>query len=239
MKESQVTDEQIMKEARSILSNPQLRRCSQCANSNEDCSWCSHLKKPLSRSMYAGMCKFYETNEERLIRQARESLKRQEKEEEKVNHILTMALNCIEASMLFLEDFSDRVEKEYIAADYRGTGDPKVRKADRNWIANLKKANKAMHNNIEGARKQFQHYVMPIFNKVFFDKESGQYDVKMYDDHLSDSMELAHLILRYFDVAYMSQKNADAIQKYIISMDSHGVLEEKDFIRYRKDLRRL
>lgn len=239
MKESEITDQQIIEESRQILSNPQLRRCEQCAWSDPDCLRCSKLNKPLARWMYSGLCKFYETDEERIIRKTRESLKRQEKEEEKVNHILTMALNCIEASMLFLEDFSDRVEKEYRAADYRGMGDPKVRRADRNWIANLKKANKAMHNNIEGARKQFQHYVMPIFNKVFFDKESGQYDFKMYDDHLSDSMELAHLVLRYFDVAYMSQKNADAIQKYIISMDSHGVLEEKDFIRYRKDLRRL
>ena len=33
--------------------------------------------------MYAGMCKFYETNDERLITQARASLKRQEKDEEK------------------------------------------------------------------------------------------------------------------------------------------------------------
>lgn len=232
MKESEITDEQIIEETREILANPQLRRCSQCANANEDCSWCSELKKPLKRYMYAGMCKFFVTNEERIIRQTREALRRQEKEEQKLNHLLTMCLNCMDASMLFLEDFADRVEKEYKAAEQRGTGDARVRKADRTWISNLKRANKAMHNNIEGARKQFQHYVMPIFNKVFFDKEVNQYDVEMYDDHQSDCNELAHLVLRYFDVAFLNKRNADAVLELMQGMESCGVMEESDFNHY-------
>lgn len=232
MKESEVTDEQIMSEAREILSNPNLRRCSQCANADEDCSWCTQMKKPLAKYMYAGMCKFYETHEERIIRQTREALKKQEKEERKINHLLTMALNCIDASMLFLEDFADRVEKEYKIAEFKGTGDPRVRKADRTWIGNLKKANKAMINNIDGARKQYQHYVMPIYNKVFYDKDVKSYDVEMFDDHLSDCWELAHLVLRYFDVAFMNKANSDAVISLMKGMDSCGVLEEKDFNHY-------
>ena len=232
MKESDVTDAQIMEEVKEILSNPQLRRCSQCAYSNEDCSWCSQMKKPLAKFMYAGMCKYFETNEERIIRQTRENLKKQEREEQKVNHLLTMALNCIDASMLFLEDFAQRVEKEYKIAELKGTGDPRVRKADRTWIGNLRKANKAMLNNIDGARKQFQHYVMPIYNKVFYDKEVKQYDVEMYDDHQSDCTELAHLVLRYFDVAFLNKSNADAVIELMKSMKSCGVMEESDFNHY-------
>ena len=232
MKESDVTDAQIMEEVKEILSNPQLRRCSQCAYSNEDCSWCSQMKKPLAKFMYAGMCKYFETNEERIIRQTRENLKKQEREEQKVNHLITMALNCIDASMLFLEDFAQRVEKEYKIAELKGTGDPRVRKADRNWIANLKKANKAMLNNIEGARKQYQYYVMPIFNKVFYDKDVQKYDVEMYDDHQSDCNELAHLVLRYFDVAFLNKANADAVIELMKSMKSCGVMEESDFNHY-------
>jgi hypothetical protein len=89
-----------------------------------------------------------------------------------------------------------------------------------------------MANNIEGARKQYQHYVMPIFNKIFFDKDVQKYDVEMYDDHQSDCSELAHLILRYFDVAYLNKANADAILEHIKSMDSCGVMEESDFNHY-------
>lgn len=232
MKEKEVTDEQILKEAHTILADTRLRRCCQCANANEDCSYCSQLKKPLARYMYAGNCKYYETHEERIIRQTRESLKRQEKEEQKVNHLLTMCLNCLDASMLFLEDFANRVEKEYKVADIKGTGDPRVRKADRQWIYTLTKASKAMHSHLEGVRKQYNHYVMPIFNKVFFDREVGKYDVEMYDDHQSDAMELAHLVLRYFDVAFLKKENADAVIRLMQTMDSNGVMEEKDFNHY-------
>lgn len=232
MKESEVTDEQILEEVREILSNPQLRKCSQCANANEECSWCTQMKKPLTKWMYAGMCKHYETHDERIIRQTRENLKKQEKEERKVNHLLTMALNCIDASMLFLEDFAARVEKEYKIAELKGTGDPRVRKADRTWIGNLKKANKAMINNIDGARKQYQHYVMPVYNKVFYDKDVKQYDVEMFDDHQSDCCELAHLVLRYFDVAFLNKSNADAVIDLMKKMDSCGVMEESDFNHY-------
>lgn len=232
MKESEITDEQILEETREILANPQLRRCSQCANANEECTWCFQMKKPLTKWMYAGMCKFFETNEEKIIRQTREALRKQEKEEQKINHLLTMCLNCLDASMLFLEDFACRVEKEYKIAELKGSGDPRVRKADRAWIANLKKANKAMINNIDGARKQFQHYVMPIYNKVFYDKEVKQYDVEMFDDHQSDCCELAHLVLRYFDVAFLNKSNADAVIDMMKKMDSCGVMEESDFNHY-------
>lgn len=232
MKESEVTDKQIMVEANHILSNHKLRKCSQCVFADDECTYCSLLKKTLAKWMYAGLCKHYETHEERIIRQTRENLRRQEKEERKVNHLLTMALNCIDASMLFLEDFAQRVEKEYKIAELNGTGDPRVRKADRTWIGNLKKANKAMLNNIDGARKQYQHYVMPIFNKVFFDKEVNRYDVEMYDDHQSDCSELAHLVLRYFDVAFLNKSNADAVIELMKSMKSCGVMEESDFNHY-------
>lgn len=232
MEETKVTDEQILNESRVILSNPEMRRCMQCVNADEECSWCQQLKRPLTKTTYAGICKFYETNEERIIRLTRENLKKQEKEETKINHLLTMCLNCIDASMLFLEDFAQRVEKEYKIADLKGTGDPRVRKADRNWIANLKKANKAIFNNIDGARKQYQHYVMPIFNKVFYDKDVKKYDVGMYDDHQSDCSELAHLVLRYFDVAFMNKGNADAVIGLMKSMKSCGVMEESDFNHY-------
>jgi hypothetical protein len=232
MKETDITDAQILEEAKEILANPQLRRCSQCANADEECTRCSLLHKPLTKFMYAGMCKYFETHQERIIRQTREALRKQELEEVKVNHILTMCLNCLDASMLFLEDFADRVEKEYKRADLFGTGNPKVRKADRNWISSLKRANKEMVRCIEGARRQYNCFVMPIFNKVFFDKEMNKYDVQMYDDHQSDAAELAHLVLRYFDIAYLNKANADAVINLMKTMDSCGVLEEKDFNHY-------
>lgn len=224
MKESEVTDQQILDEAKELFENPNLRRCNACANSNDDCTWCFRMKKPLTRYMYAGMCKFFETHQQRIIKETREAMRKQEKEETKINHLLTMCLNCLDVSMLFLEDFATRVGKYEV--------DPNYRKQDRNWIMSLKRANKEMSRCIEGARKQYNHFVMPIFNKVFFDKDVNKYDVEMYDDHLSDAMELAHLVLRYFDVAYQNKSNSDAVVELMGKMESCGVMEESDFKHY-------
>ena len=233
MKNSEITDEQILKETKELLKNPQLRRCEQCVHAIDDCSWCDALKKQLHRHMYAGLCKYYETEEERMLRQMREAIAKHEKEQRKVNYLLTMSLNCIEACMLFLEDFNRRVEAEYKRAEAKGIGDERVRKADRLWIGNYKKASKAMKNHLDGVQKQYNHFIMPLLNKVFYNKDKQEYDCEMYDDHMSDAFELAQMVLRYFDVAFNNTRNADALLNIMKEMESSGVLEETDYNHYK------
>ena len=231
MEDSRYTDEQIREEVIKTLSNPQLRQCSHCYY-GEDCTTCKKLNIPISKYQYCGFCKHFVTNEEKLIQDAKQALAEMEKRERKLNYVLTMCLNSIEASMLFLEDFESRVEKEYQRAEARGTGDAKVRKSDRAWISNLTRAVKAMKQHIEGARRQYTHFVEPQLNKVFFDKETKQYDVQSYDDHMSDASELARIILKYFDKTYHSLENAKVIEDCIDSVSGSGVMEESDYKRY-------
>ena len=232
MKEKDITDEQILEEVKEILDNPQMRKCCQCTNANPDCTRCEALKIPISKYQYAGLCKSYETSEQKIIRQTREALKQHEKEENKINHLLTMSLNLIAVSLLYLDDFNDRVETEYKRAEFRGTGDANVRKADRAWMSTMKRAFKQMQNHIEGVQKQYQHYIMPTYNKVFFDKETGKYDVSAYDDHQEDMFEVAELNMRYFDVAFLNLNNARKIMQTLKDMQSNRVFEDKDYKRY-------
>lgn len=231
MKEERYTDEQIRAEVNKTLENPQLRRCSHCFY-GEDCTRCKKLNIPISKYQYAGFCKHFLTNEERLVEEAKEAMALTAKNERKLNHILTMMLNGVEAAMLFMEDFEQRIEAEYKRAEARGTGDPKVRKSDKQWIANLTRAYKAIKKDLEGARRQYTHYFEPMLNKVFFDKESKVYDAQSYDDHMSDANELARVMMKYFDKAYLSFDNADAIEKYIDSLEGVGVMVDEDYKRY-------
>ena len=231
MKEERYTDEQIRAEVNKTLENPQLRRCSHCFY-GEDCTRCKKLNIPISKYQYAGFCKHFITNEEKLVEEAKEAMVLTAKNERKLNHILTMMLNGVEAAMLFMEDFEQRIEAEYKRAEARGTGDPKVRKSDRQWIVNLTRAYKAIKKDLEGARRQYTHYFEPMLNKVFFDKESKVYDAQSYDDHMSDANELARVMMKYFDKAYLSFDNADAIEKFIDSLEGVGVMEEADYKRY-------
>lgn len=228
-----ITDEQIVKEAETIFNeHPQLRKCSQCIHSNEDSTFCYKNEKPISRYQYCGLCPYHKTNEQKMIEETRANLARHERENKKVNHLLTMTLNCIDAAMLFYEDFCGRVEKEYKIAEWRGIGDARVRKIDRAWMASLKKGVKAMKAHMDGLQKQYNHFVQPIFDKVFYDKGNGRYNVELYDDHQADAMELAHLVLRYFDVAYLNVGNVEKIIGLMKTMDSCGVMEDNDFKHY-------
>lgn len=233
MKESEITDEQILQEAETIFKeNPQLRKCSQCIHSNDDSTFCNMIKKPMSRYQYCGLCPHYKTHEQKMIEETRANLRRHEKENRKVNHLLTMTLNCIDAAMLFFEDFSGRVEKEYKIAEWRGLGDARVRKNDRAWMSELKKGIKAMKAHMEGMQRQYNHFVQPIFDKVFYDKGNGRYNVELYDDHQADAMELAHLVLRFFDIGYLNVENSEKIIELMRTMESCGVMEDKDYNRY-------
>lgn len=224
------SDEQILEEARNIMQNPQLRYCKTCHHWCE--RHCNKLDKDVPSFQYAGLCKFYETNEEKVLREAREAIARLEHEERKLNHLLTLSLNSIETAMLFLEDFSGRIEKEYRRAEQKGIGDSKSRRNDREWIQRLSRSYKQMSNLIEGARRQYTHFVEPQLNKVFLDKETGEYDAASYDDHMSDAFEIAKLIFVYFDKAYNNKQNADAVFALLESQEGCGVMEEADFKRY-------
>lgn len=225
------TDEQIREEVVKTLENPELRKCFQCVH-GENCRECEKLHIPISKYQYAGHCRHYITNEELMVLQAKERMAEIEKNEKKLNHILTMCFNCIEVAMLLLEDFEGRVEVEYHRAETRGTGDPKVRKNDKQWISSLKRAYKNMKVGIEGVIRQYTHFFEPQLNKVFFDKETKVYDAQSYDDHMSDSHELARIILKYFDKSYLSLANAQAIELFIESLQGDDILEASDYKRY-------
>lgn len=233
MKESEITDAQILSEVGEILTeNPQLRKCSQCSYANDDCTRCSKLDKPIAKWMYSGMCKFYETHEQRLIRQTRESLKQHEAKEKRINYILTMSLTNLAVSQLFLEYFEEMVEEEYKVAEFQGRGSEKVRKADREWMATIKRAAKAMKTHIEGVQKQYQHYIMPTYNKVFYDKQTGEYDVESYDDHQSDVFEIAEVNMRYFDAAFLNLNNARDIKEMLKNYSTSKCFTEADYKRF-------
>ena len=49
---------------------------------------------------------------------------------------------------------------------------------------------------------------------------------------MSDANELARVMMKYFDKAYLSFDNADAIEKYIDSLEGVGVMVDEDYKRY-------
>ena len=230
--ERNYTDEQILNEARTIMANPELRRCSNCHHYNINTGMCEQLHKPYSRIQYAGLCKYYETNEEKALRETREAAERLEREEQKINHVLTLAITSIDCALIFLGNFESRVEADYKRAVARKIADERKHRKDKQWIDSTEAAIKRMRGFMQDVEKQYNHYIQPHLNKVMTDKETKKYDFRSYDDHLQDAHELAKLLVLYFEKTFGIMENSDKVFALLESMQGCGVLDEKDLRKF-------
>lgn len=257
------TDEEIREEVLKTTANPQLRRCIQCAHYNEEVARCEQLNIPTPRYQYCGHCKFFITNEEKMIAEAKIALAKKDREYRKDDRILTMSFISVEMSMVYLEHFEARIEAEYnaaterIAAKYKGTtpklGNKNISRVKRiseedaeyikekkkeykkvkAYIESLQGALKQMDKSLKEARKQFTHFVEPKLNKAFYDEDHSAFKDDEYDNHGEDVFEMAEVNLEYFDATYYNDANSQSIKNHIRSLPAERMMDREDYKRYK------
>lgn len=245
------TDEQIREEVIKTTANPQLRRCAQCAHYSEAAARCEKLNIPTPRYQYCGHCKFFVTNEEKMIQEAKEALAKKEREYKKDDRILTMSFISVEMSMVYLEHFEARIEAEYNAAmkrvesKYKSISERKTEEDEayikerkkeykrvKAYIESLQGALKNMDKGLKEARKQFTHFVEPKLNKAFFDEDHTAFKDEEYDNHGEDVFEMCEVNLEYFDATYFNEANSQSIKNHIRSLPAERMLDREDYKRY-------
>ena len=245
------TDDKVKEEVLKTLSNPQLRQCSHCIY-GADYTTCAKLHIPISRFQYCGHCQHFITNEEKLIREAKEAMEKRDKETKKDDRLLTLSYTSVEMSIIYLEHFEARIEAEYNHAlkrieakckklNQRITEEDQEYLRDKKkeykrlsaYIESLKNALKKMDFHIKEARKQFVHMVEPKLNKAFFDEEHTAFKAEEYDTHGEDVFEMAEVNLKYFDATYMDEHNGRKVIDFIDSLPSNRILDAEDYKRYK------
>lgn len=246
------TDEEIREEVLKTTANPQLRRCSQCAHYNEERSRCDQLNIPTPRYQYCGHCKFFITNEEKMIQEAKVALAKKDREYKKDDRILTMSFISVEMSMVYLEHFEARIEAEYnaamerIAAKYKSISERRTEEDEayikekkkeykkvKAYIESLQSALKQMDKGLKEARKQFTHFVEPKLNKAFYDEDHSAFKDDEYDNHGEDVFEMCEVNLEYFDATYYNDANSQSIKNHIRSLPAERMMEREDYKRYK------
>ena len=246
------TDEEIREEVLKTTANPQLRRCSQCAHYNEERSRCEQLNIPTPRYQYCGHCKFFITNEEKMIQEAKIALAKKDREYKKDDRILTMSFISVEMSMVYLEHFEARIEAEHnaamerIAAKYKSISERRTEEDEayikekkkeykkvKAYIESLQGALKQMDKNLKEARKQFTHFVEPKLNKAFYDEDHSAFKDDEYDNHGEDVFEMCEVNLEYFDATYYNDANSQSIKNHIRSLPAERMMEKEDYKRYK------
>ena len=245
------TDELIKEELKEVAARPQMRKCCQCANRNADCTRCTELGIPISRYMYAGHCKYYKSDEEKLMEEAKREMALKDRENSKQDRLLTMSFISVEMAMVYLEDYEARIEAEYKRAMARI--EAKLKKGERldeydesylrdkkrehkrikDYIESLISALKKMDFHLKEARKHFTHYVEPKLNKAFFNEDHTAFNGEEYDNHGQDVFDMCEVNLSYFDTTYMSDENSTSIKQHINSLPAKRVMSSEDYKRYK------
>ena len=251
MAEERYTDEQIREEVLKTTANPQLRRCSQCAHYNEEATRCEQLNIPTPRYQYCGHCKFFITNEEKMIEEAKIALAKKDREYKKDDRILTMSFISVEMSMVYLEHFEARIEADYnaamerVAAKYKSISERRTEEDEayikekkkeykrvKAYIESLQGALKQMDKSLKEARKQFTHFVEPKLNKAFYDEDHSAFKDDEYDNHGEDVFEMCEVNLEYFDATYFNEENSQSIKNHIRSLPAERMMDREDYKRY-------
>lgn len=251
MAEERYTDEQIKEEINKTVANPQLRRCSHCAHYNEKDQRCEHFKRHVPKYQYCGHCKFFITNEEKLIQDAKIAIAKNDREYKKDDRVLTMSFISAEMSMVYLEHFEARIEAEYnramekVLAKYESKNERKTEEDEayikerkkehkrvKNYIESLQGALKNMDKSLKEARKQFTHFVEPKLNKAFYDEDHTAFKEEEYSNHGQDVFEMCEVNLEYFDATYFNEENSQSIKNHMRSLPAERILDREDYKRY-------
>jgi hypothetical protein len=244
------TNEQIKAEVQEVLSNPQLRRCSQCIH-GASLTRCDKLNIPISRYQYCGHCIYYMTNEEKLLKEAEEAVARKDRENKKDDRVLTMSFISVEMAIVFLEHFVARFTAEYNAALKRIETKSKTLKRaltedDKEYLKDKKKeykrfkdyadslegAMKKMDFHLKEARKQYVHLIEPKLNKAFLDEEHTTFNADEYDNHGEDVLEIAMVAMKYFDATYMNASNGRIVMNLLDTLPAERIMSNEDYRRY-------
>ena len=210
--------------------DPKLKCCANCVYYNQISQYCDKLDKSFSRHMYG--CKHFITAEERLILKAREELKAQARECEKIDYLLAMALTTAGATTLFIEDFERRVKVLYKKEKERGTK-TKLHK-DLNLADQMGGALKKITEHLEKIEQQYRFYIQSHLDKVF--KKEGIYNAEQFDQFSADSGEFATFLLEMARVAHHNPENAEKITELMRSLSNLKDGQENTFCLDPKDI---
>lgn len=256
------TEEQLRKEIREMLkANPKFKQCINCMHFNHVTQDCAKVGRKVLP--YVPACTYYDTNEEKLLRETIRELHAQARECEKIEFLLAMALTSANMTTLFIEDFERRVRAAYRRekAKKDTRREAALLKKDLDLAeqmdgafdritAFLEKLKDGYHDTIKGyvggigedlekIDAQYRHYIQSHVDKIF--KKTGEYNVDASDNFQSDAGEFATLLLEFARIAHHNKENADKVYKVMADMTnekSDGLpntfcLDNKDIAHYR------
>lgn len=236
-----------------ISKSGKLRECRECKYSNRECTFCSHLNKPIFPYQYA--CFNFITDEEDIRRRAESAAREaarvslewqkiQQVEEEKCNWLLTLMLDMIVGSQMILEDFESRSDRMFKNNPFPDSEDVANHKSDKNWIfkhkyafSSIKKTYESMKKKFEkdcnSIRSTFEDTIQKHIVAMCTDKETKQLDEKKYTAIDINAAEFTRLMMLVMNKSVGHDGNFEKIVDFVAQLDGEDVFSPQDISRFK------
>lgn len=221
---------------KAMESDPRLKCCVSCEHYSRVTGHCDKIDKTFPSYMYG--CKHHITAEERLIKEARESLMKQAKDCEKIEFLLAIALTSAAMTTMFIEDFDRRI-REVVKME-KDRKDVKMLRKDLDLAEQMRRAMKNIGDYLNKIDAQYRFYIQTHLDRIF-QKEGIPYDVRGYDNYLSDAGEFCTFILEMARVAHHNPENMDKVYEFMTKLqnektkgeDVYFCLDPEDIRHYK------
>ena len=188
------------------------RTCQSCAHFDPASSMCKKTVEHTMAIRYA--CNRYMTPEEWKAECEARRQARLQKEEQRLNFLLTALYISTTASMQLLEYFDTQFKDKQAEAD---------------WRFSRKRAANEINRAAQRIRDIYQHTFMVDQTEVMTGHGTHAYDVEAYDNHEDDARRWNRLLLHHMDACWQDDGQEARVLDFYENLPHIQIFENKDF----------
>lgn len=188
------------------------RICKTCALYEPASGYCKKTNEQTPGLRYA--CSWYNTPEEWKAECEARRQARLQKEEQRLNFLLTALYISTTASIQLLEYFDTQF---------------KDKRAEADWRFSRKRAANEINRAAQRIRDIYQHTFMEDQTEVMTGHGTHAYDVEAYDNHEDDARRWNRLLLHHMDGCWQDDAQEANVLKFYESLPHIGIFEKKDY----------
>lgn len=188
------------------------RTCGTCAFYDPASGYCKKRNETTKAILYA--CDYFKTPEEWAAWVEQRKAERLQKEEHRLNFLLTGLYIMSSATMLMLEYFDTQFSDRRIESD---------------WRYARKRAANEIDRAVQRIRDIYQHNFMQDQTQVMTAHGTRAFDAESYDNHEEDARRWCKLLLHHMETTWQDDAKEAEILAFYEKQPRVGIFVDKDF----------
>jgi hypothetical protein len=177
-------------------------------------------------------CGDHEFKTEKLEREAKEYLKAEQIECDKIENLLALAITASNLTTCYVEDVETRTRKFYKMEKEKRN--KQLLRKDITMAEDIDKAMKAITELLRKIDQQYRFYVQPHIDRALMGRDK-QFDVRKLDSHLNNSLEFGRLLIKFTKKCLYNEDNSNKVFAFLDSLvnDVDYALTDDDAQHYK------